>query len=260
MRTKSQIHCLTGHTNTVSSIQAQGVDPQVLSGATRTEEGVSAAFLSLAADAFPPPTGTKAPTTQRCGCGTSRLAAPWPRSQTTKKACALSPCTPKSKTGWRDCRPAGTLLVPPLSACLRQLHSPLSPSSTCATHPITPTPSRFTFASASPDNIKQWYLPQGKFIQNLSGHNAIINSMAVSPDGILVSGADNGTLKFWDYKTGHCFQRKETTPQPGASRWSTRVVHCPPPLLRQSGLTPHVSNALVPRRQAPSTLRPAFSA
>lgn len=75
---------------------------------------------------------------------------------------------------------------------------------------------RFTFASASPDNIKQWYLPQGKFIQNLSGHNAIVNALTVSTDDILVSGGDNGSLNFWDYKTGYCFQQKETTPQPGA--------------------------------------------
>ena len=26
-------------------------------------------------------------------------------------------------------------------------------------------PKENTFASASPDNIKQWYLPEGKFIQ-----------------------------------------------------------------------------------------------
>ena len=36
-------------------------------------------------------------------------------------------------------------------------------------------PKLYMFASASPDNIKEWRLPQGQFIQNLSGHNAIIN-------------------------------------------------------------------------------------
>ena len=63
------------------------------------------------------------------------------------------------------------------------------------------------FASASPDNIKEWKLPEGKFIQNLSGHNAIINCQAVNADGVLVSGADNGTMYFWDWKTGYNFQR-----------------------------------------------------
>lgn len=63
------------------------------------------------------------------------------------------------------------------------------------------------FASGSPDNIKQWKCPDGKFIQNLSGHNAIVNCLAVNPEGVLVSGGDNGTLHFWDWRTGYNFQR-----------------------------------------------------
>ena len=47
---------------------------------------------------------------------------------------------------------------------------------------------RFSFASASPDNIKQWKFPDGNFLQNLIGHNAIVNCMAVNSDGVLVSG------------------------------------------------------------------------
>ena len=43
-------------------------------------------------------------------------------------------------------------------------------------------------ASASPDNIKQWKFPDGNFIQNLSGHNAILNTLSVNADGSLVSG------------------------------------------------------------------------
>ncbi len=43
-------------------------------------------------------------------------------------------------------------------------------------------------ASASPDNIKEWKFPKGEFIQNLSGHNAIVNSLAANADNVLVSG------------------------------------------------------------------------
>lgn len=43
-------------------------------------------------------------------------------------------------------------------------------------------------ASASPDNIKQWKFPDGNFLQNCSGHNAIINTLACNEDGVLVSG------------------------------------------------------------------------
>lgn len=69
----------------------------------------------------------------------------------------------------------------------------------------------YTFASASPDNIKQWKCPEGKFIQNLSGHNAIVNCMAVNPEGVLVSGGDNGTMYLWDWRTGYNFQRMQVS-------------------------------------------------
>ncbi len=74
----------------------------------------------------------------------------------------------------------------------------------------------FSFVSASPDNIKKFLLPEGQFVQNLSGHEAIINTMALNADGVLVSAADNGTIKFWDYKTGHNFQSELTKVQPGS--------------------------------------------
>ncbi|VVC98122.1 unnamed protein product [Leptidea sinapis] len=77
-------------------------------------------------------------------------------------------------------------------------------------------PTLYTFASASPDNIKQWKCPEGKFIQNLSGHNAIVNCMAVNPEGVLVSGGDNGTMYFWDWRTGYNFQRLQSAVQPGS--------------------------------------------
>jgi len=74
----------------------------------------------------------------------------------------------------------------------------------------------FTFCSASPDNIKKFLLPEGQFMANLSGHSTIINSLATNDDGVLVSGADNGTIKFWDYKTGYNFQSVLTQVQPGS--------------------------------------------
>lgn len=55
---------------------------------------------------------------------------------------------------------------------------------------------RYTLASGSADNIKQWTFPDGNFIQNLSGHNAIINAMAVNSDGVLVSGGMKTSFAF----------------------------------------------------------------
>lgn len=77
-------------------------------------------------------------------------------------------------------------------------------------------PKLYMFASAGPDNIKQWKCPEGKFIQNLSGHNAIVNCLAMNADNVLVSGADNGTMYFWDWKTGYNFQRFQAPVQPGS--------------------------------------------
>ncbi|XP_018798536.1 PREDICTED: pleiotropic regulator 1 [Bactrocera latifrons] len=77
-------------------------------------------------------------------------------------------------------------------------------------------PTLYMFASASPDNIKQWRCPEGNFVQNISGHNAIVNCMAVNADGVLVSGGDNGTMFFWDWRTGYNFQRFQAPVQPGS--------------------------------------------
>lgn len=65
------------------------------------------------------------------------------------------------------------------------------------------------FASASPDNLKQWTCPDGKFVQNLTGHNAIVNCLAVNSDGVLMSGANNGSIYAWDWRTGYNFQRMQ---------------------------------------------------
>jgi len=77
-------------------------------------------------------------------------------------------------------------------------------------------PRDFSFASGASDHIKKWAFPDGKFVQNLSGHNAIINSMAINEDGVLMAGGDNGTMSFWDYRTGYCFQEELTKVQPGS--------------------------------------------
>ncbi|XP_072171655.1 pleiotropic regulator 1-like [Diadema setosum] len=77
-------------------------------------------------------------------------------------------------------------------------------------------PKLYMMASASPDNIKQWKFPDGNFMQNLGGHNAIVNCLAINSDNVLVSGGDNGSLHFWDWRTGFNFQRTQAPTQPGS--------------------------------------------
>jgi len=77
-------------------------------------------------------------------------------------------------------------------------------------------PSEFSFASGAPDNLKIWKFPDGNFLRNVSGHNAIVNALAVNQDNVLVSAADNGSMYLWDWNTGYNFQQITTTPQPGS--------------------------------------------
>ena len=52
-----------------------------------------------------------------------------------------------------------------------------------ATHP-----EEFTFATGSTGSIKQWKCPEGAFMQNFEGHNAIINTLSVNQNNVLFSG------------------------------------------------------------------------
>ncbi|EGN97715.1 hypothetical protein SERLA73DRAFT_124348 [Serpula lacrymans var. lacrymans S7.3] len=81
---------------------------------------------------------------------------------------------------------------------------------------IHPTEYSFASGSAGGNNIKKWKCPEGTFVFNFPGHNAIINTMSVNAEGVFFSGGDNGTLTFWDYDTGTPFQHLEDVPQPGS--------------------------------------------
>ncbi|KXX75191.1 Pre-mRNA-splicing factor prp46 [Madurella mycetomatis] len=80
-----------------------------------------------------------------------------------------------------------------------------------ATHPT-----EFTFATGSTSSIKQWKCPEGAFMQNFEGHNAIINTLSVNDQNVFFSGGDNGSMSFWDWKSGYRFQALDTTAQPGS--------------------------------------------
>ncbi|KAG7085566.1 pre-mRNA-splicing factor prp46 [Marasmius oreades] len=81
---------------------------------------------------------------------------------------------------------------------------------------IHPTEYSFASGSAGGNNIKKWKCPEGAFVFNFSGHNAIINTLSVNAEGVFFSGADNGSLTFWDYNTGTPFQHLDDIPQPGS--------------------------------------------
>lgn len=74
----------------------------------------------------------------------------------------------------------------------------------------------YSFVSGSADNLKKWKLPDGAFMENLGGHRAIINSLCLNRENVLVSAADNGTMHMWDYRSGYRFQEIGTIVQPGS--------------------------------------------
>lgn len=79
-------------------------------------------------------------------------------------------------------------------------------------HPHQPT-----FVSASADNIKKFKLPNGEFLHNtIQKQRTILNSVAVNEDGVLATGGNNGSLWFWDWHSGNCFQESTVIPQPGS--------------------------------------------
>jgi pleiotropic regulator 1 len=53
---------------------------------------------------------------------------------------------------------------------------------------IHPTEYSFASGSAGGNNIKKWKCPDGTFVFNFSGHDAIINTMSVNAEGVFFSG------------------------------------------------------------------------
>jgi len=76
-------------------------------------------------------------------------------------------------------------------------------------------PTEYSYASAGADNIKKWKCPESRFMLNFSGHNSIVNTLACNGP-VMFSGGDNGSMRFWDWRTGYCFQRDQTVVQPGS--------------------------------------------
>jgi pleiotropic regulator 1 len=73
-----------------------------------------------------------------------------------------------------------------------------------------------TFVSGAADGLKKWQGRDGRFLKTLTGHDAVINALAVNDDGVMMSGGDDGSMRFWDYQTGYCFQDTSSKAQPGS--------------------------------------------
>jgi pleiotropic regulator 1 len=56
---------------------------------------------------------------------------------------------------------------------------------------IHPTEYSFATGSAGGNNIKKWKSPEGAFVFNFGGHNAIINTLSVNSEGVFFSGGSH---------------------------------------------------------------------
>jgi pleiotropic regulator 1 len=78
-------------------------------------------------------------------------------------------------------------------------------------------PGTRTFASAGEDAIKRWHGRDGEFRGNFSQHHSgIVNTLALSADGVAFAGGHQGQARFYDWATGHCFQDTYTAVQEGS--------------------------------------------
>lgn len=78
-------------------------------------------------------------------------------------------------------------------------------------------PNEFTFFSGSAGgrNIKKWRCPEGTLLRNMT-HDGIVNTLSVNADGVVFSGTDDGSMKFFDSETGVPFQTTADIVQPGS--------------------------------------------
>jgi len=90
-----------------------------------------------------------------------------------------------------------------------------------AQHPVL-----WSFVSASPDAIFQWSGETAKFFKEFKSHNTIVTGLAINEDDVMVSVGDDGSLKFWDFQSGACFQETRTIPQPGSLESECGILDC----------------------------------
>ncbi|ORY75431.1 WD40-repeat-containing domain protein [Protomyces lactucae-debilis] len=79
-----------------------------------------------------------------------------------------------------------------------------------------------SFISGGADRMRTWTLPAGQLLNVMEGPGSdlpgggIVNTTSVNVDNVLFAGSDDGSLGFYDYKSGHCFQSTRSAVQPGS--------------------------------------------
>jgi pleiotropic regulator 1 len=76
-------------------------------------------------------------------------------------------------------------------------------------------PRDYTFGSVDSDKIRIWKCPEGDQLRAIDHPDSIVNTLAVNDDNVMVSGSNNGMLRFYDWDSGYNFQSLEPPLQPG---------------------------------------------
>ena len=63
----------------------------------------------------------------------------------------------------------------------------------------------YTFASVDSDKLRIWKCPEGDELQNIAHPDNIVNALATNLDNVLVSGSNDGMLRFYDWNSGYNF-------------------------------------------------------
>ncbi|KAH0791672.1 protein pleiotropic regulatory locus 1 [Histomonas meleagridis] len=87
-------------------------------------------------------------------------------------------------------------------------------------------PKEWSFASASQDAIFHWNGEESKLFKEFKYHKSIKNALAINQDDVFVSAGDDGTIKFWDWGSGQCFQEVTSIPHPGSLDCENGIFDC----------------------------------
>lgn len=63
----------------------------------------------------------------------------------------------------------------------------------------------YSFASGGSDKIRIWKCPEGHQMRTITGPQSIVNTLTLNADNVLVAGADDGSLSFYDWESGYQF-------------------------------------------------------
>jgi pleiotropic regulator 1 len=168
IRTRLQVHCMSGHASTVASLLTNATDPQVISGSH--DKQIRLWDIRKA-------------TTLHTLTYHKKSVRALAMSGTEVRSRPHTPSTSRVLRAGHDL-PRHAQCQTPVSRS--KAHSPNAP--------IRPTV-QYAFLGGGGGTIKKYKLPEGEFCHNMiQTQPGIINSMAVSPEGVVVSGADDGSL------------------------------------------------------------------